>query len=438
MDKKIRTGLQSKISHIFAGVPMPRRKKPLSEQEEPEKKDEISELLQPPKDDAVIEETADEQQIASPEREEVVIEKSLAEKSHLQESQSQTEEKEIVPETLESAVESSIEQKPDEDFTDEEFTVVQEPDFGAEAPVKAGETDKSEQKAPEALKSESKDDNTEDKTSFEHLSALQPPAQRPLAEEPHAREPSTQKSRQVKPSFDVNIPAHPVKEPIVEKSTPSLKQKLEITAIREPLGTQKPAIDKNAGVGAVKKRDMPSSRKVSSKSSVKRLKSRTDTNQPRQKTMIVLIIVLSIVLVLVLGRQFEIFSFSSGGSEPIEQLSPPININKNLGSIKIDWPEPSVYPETIRDPMVSSGQDGLVDGIIEHPDLDVKGTSFVEGGHYQVTIGNDFPCKTGAIIKDHKGRDVKIIDIKKNQVVFEMTSVLWTYDLVSKEWTQNK
>ena len=259
-----------------------------------------------------------------------------------------------------------------------------------------------------------------------------------MAEESLAREPSTQKSRQVKPSFDVSIPAHPVKEPIVEKSTQSLKQKLEITAIREPSSTQKPVIGKNANVGAVKKRDMPASRKVSSKSAGKRLKPKTDISQSRQKTMIALVIVLSIVLVLVLGRQFKFFSFSLGGSESIEQPSPPVNINKNLGSIKIDWPEPAVYPETIRDPMVWSGQEGQIDGIIEHPDLDVKGTSFVEGGHYQVTIGNDFPCKTGAIIKDHKGRDVKIIDIKKNQVVFEMTSVLWTYDLVLKEWTQNK
>jgi membrane protein implicated in regulation of membrane protease activity len=83
MAKKIRTGLQSEISHIFSGVSIPKKRQPVSQQESPVEKPQTQDSsIQPAAEQQPVEQLLTPQQpVAEPAIEESPVEKSLPEQS---------------------------------------------------------------------------------------------------------------------------------------------------------------------------------------------------------------------------------------------------------------------------------------------------------------------------------------------------------------------
>ena len=370
MDKKNRTGLQSKISHIFAGVPIPRKRKHLFDSSEHKEKDEPSALLHPPEDEF----SDEEPQTGRPE------------------ADTQT----IQPE-------------------EEQFTAVQDSDIQIETPEQIASKGEIEHEEIEVSQSQSQPERVEEESSFKHLLSPHPPTHG----EPQVSMPAAPETKDEKANVS-NIPAPPVKEPIVEKPAPSLNQKLEMADSRDSYAMQNLLIGKVPGAEAVKKRDIRAARKITAKPAGKRIKSKAGADQPRQKTMLITAIVLVIILVLVLNKNFSISSmFGSGGSGVIDQPGPVTTITRNIGSVKIDWPEPPVYPDNIRDPMTLKKEVPVEQANLNTQQFIVKGISYVNGS-YLVLIDTDL-LKVG-----DEAYGATITKITANSVEFERDGKVWT------------
>lgn len=412
MEKKNRTGLQSKISNIFAGVPMPKKEKQPSEHSEPEKKDETSELLSPDINEVVEEKSVNEPRAKLSNLDEDIIEVVLSD--DIQVDEQEAEQIKIEPEFSDKP---SEEQTPAQELPEEQFAVIEDTDYSNDAPKPVEKkSDNIEYTKKESSDLKAKANTPAEKSSDAYSQNNQILKPKPLEMYLQKSKTLKQDSKIEKPLQDNVVTAPPVKEPIIEKSP--VRKRKEIKAKPEPV------------------RKVP--RKSYSKKAEKIPKVKSSTGQPKQKAMVVIFIVFSVILVLVLLKNFGFFSSTSvnpGASGTSETSTEPIIVN--MKTLKIDWSRPPVYPDGIRDPMGFKPPEEIVE-IVEHPDLDVKGTVSVDGGNYLVTINdNDLPFKKDDEIKDKKNRDIKIIDIQKNKVIFEMASVLWSYDLNSKKWIQN-
>jgi len=108
MAKKNRTGLQSKVSHIFAGVPMPKRKRP-QESEHPEKKPESKEPEQTiPAEKSPVQTPPEKQPVLT----DVSAEKTPAEESLLPKIPTEQEPAEETPVEKMIAPQSQVENTP--------------------------------------------------------------------------------------------------------------------------------------------------------------------------------------------------------------------------------------------------------------------------------------------------------------------------------------
>lgn len=393
--------MQSKISHIFAGVPVPKKKSPMTESPQEQSKEEIVDITQLSQDEVVIDE---------PEILDNVAEQEI--------SNSGTEEKQIQDNEPEIPEAQEIE----EELPDEQSSVINETNFETEAPEHAEPAQTKKQKEEEILKELRKADKPLGEAFIEYLMKPHVSDSKHSSEESQVQKSEKQKPKVEKPVVEKNIPAPPVKKPVVEKPPQSSNQKIEIGGTRDITDFQKQPVGKIPSVEAVKKRDLQLSRKISSKSTRKRLKTKARAEQPRQKIMIVLSIVLMIVLILLLGRQYGLFSSGpEDGSGTIEQPAPGSATNKNTENIKIDWPVPPLYPDNLSDPM---GAPAPPPSLISQTDkFIVSGISNVNG-EYLVLIGTE-NYKLDEKIKDY---DAKIINITKNNVEFQSSD--------GKTWTQ--
>ncbi|MEK7995868.1 MAG: hypothetical protein AAB403_18880, partial [Planctomycetota bacterium] len=73
----------------------------------------------------------------------------------------------------------------------------------------------------------------------------------------------------------------------------------------------------------------------------------------RQKVSIALVLILSVVLLIVLGKPF-----GTPGSGPVVpgNTGPVAASVSPRANVKIDWPVPDVYPAELRDPMIAGSQ----------------------------------------------------------------------------------
>ncbi|MBN1975645.1 MAG: hypothetical protein JW787_18570 [Sedimentisphaerales bacterium] len=400
MDKKNRTGLQSKISHIFSGVPITEKKKPISEHPEPDKKNDVFEEIQESSENkAAAGETSlgraeIEPQIEFREQEENIIELSLVEESRIESSpgtQPQTEKRQIEPDSLEPAAKSSQEQTLDEELLEEQFTAIQE-------------------------------DKPEEKTSSDRLKTGQPFKPRPLEMNLQASKYLEPEAKVAKPSLEKNIPAQPVKELIIEKPSSLLNQKSGISD--KKAAVHKPPVSKGTGIIADKRKVTQVSRKAPSKLTGKHLTAKPDAIQSRQKVMAVIFIVFFIILVLVMAKNFGFFESGSDSSGTANTPASPISGGKNTGKITIDWTTPPVY-EVVRDPMIIGP---TIPGIKEG-DFIVNGISRVNGESL-VLIGT-VNYKLGDKIQ---GYDAEIINISENKVEFKSSDgITWTQAVGEKK-----
>ena len=437
MDKKNRTGLQSKISHIFAGVPVPKKKTPLSDNSESGKKDGIPDITQNVTDDLVLEQTVNDRKPVNSNLEDDITELSFSPEAleyPEQDLQQQQEPKKFQPKPLESFKKSPIDKQIEEELSQEQFKIISEPDITekTERPEnKSFKEKKTSDSESEAVKSDS--------STLDNLLAQDKSKPVSLNKQPLVQKPSKDEIEEKKPRVKEVTPQPPVKGIIKEKSviTGSKNSVVKDTAL-----TPKAIVSDVPGLKDATKQVTRIPRRTSLKTKGKNLNSKTADVQPRQKLMVALIIILPILLVLVLLKNYGFFESSS--STPV--INPPVSTTSSAkvsGGSQINWQTPPVYPDDIRDPMglVESGGGGSGGGsIFEYPDFDVSGTSALEGGEYQVSIiinkTSKMSLEKDAVIKDNKGREVKIIDVSRNQVIFEMGTVLWTYDVSPKKWTK--
>ena len=403
MDKKNRTGLQSKISHIFAGVPVPKKKKPLSD------KSEENDINQSVTDDVVIEDTIDIQEDINPDLKEEINEVTFTEES-LEDTEQDFEKKEelkkIVARPLGYVERPAEDKQAEEDLSQEQFAVISEDSPGIENKTK-------EWKKEEKSGTESPAIVYEDKKSSD----------------------SAKISQQEKPKLVEKVS---LKEIIDDKSEITDNQKDITSSARETFGTPKPLVGGVSRLNSGTKMVTRIPPKKTLKSSGKKQKSKSEASQSRQRFMIVLIVVFSVLLVVVLLKNNGYFESGKKKTTKVSTPSVQSTVSVSTGNVVINWPQLPIYPDGIRDPMGIVEKRVAIANVIEHPDINISGTSNVEGGNYKVTVvNNPLPIEVNSVIKDNKGRDVKIIDVGLNQVVFEMGSVLWTYDLRTKKWIQN-
>ena len=386
MTKKHRTGLQSKISHIFAGVPIPKKSRPRSEPEKPEPEQDVSELKlsqeeEPQIEETVTQESTEEQPVTSqlPDDEPLVVE-SVDEQSTEIEDES---EKDIAAEEKiqEPAIDEPIVEEPVLEIQDE-ASPVQEPVIEQQSELK--ETDE-KQVIPI-----------------------------PVPKEPEIAEPIVEESAVEIP---VNVP--PVKEPVIEKPSAPMGSKFDVTEVEEPVETQKkPYLSRTLKADVAQARTMQVTRKAPKRLKSKRITKKPATSPTRQKTMIALVIVLSIVLVMLLVKPFSRFSQSTSGNTGAATNGSQVSAVRNFQDIKIDWPEPPVYnSEILRDPME------LGQATKESKQLIVKGISSVAGKPL-ATIGKD-QYKVG----DEVIPGVIIKEITEKYVEFERDGETWTQNV---------
>lgn len=145
---------------------------------------------------------------------------------------------------------------------------------------------------------------------------------------------------------------------------------------------------------------------------------KTERNR-RQIVMAMLIPVLVIILVFAIVRVFR---------APLPKITPPVDIepaNIIVGSSKVDWQIPELYPSTLRDPMravsirttqATSGEEEEAGQII------VTGISYQEESPLAL-IGTNIV---------HEGDEIfgaTVIKINKDSVEFEMDGKRWTQEV---------
>jgi len=131
----------------------------------------------------------------------------------------------------------------------------------------------------------------------------------------------------------------------------------------------------------------------------------------RQKTMVILVPVLFIVLIFVFIRVFSTPSRAVATTAKLEPIDAVASSNS-----KIDWQIPALYPATLRDPMqfssvttAETGTGGLV----------VKGIIYSEDKP-AVVIGTEI------VRQGDKVLGATIVKINENSVEFEMNGKKWT------------
>jgi hypothetical protein len=137
----------------------------------------------------------------------------------------------------------------------------------------------------------------------------------------------------------------------------------------------------------------------------------------RQKSGIILFLLLSTVLVIVLARPY----LNSRRNPDISPTAGKTNTgNSTMANIEIDWPVPPVYSAELRDPMQLGSRQQIK---IETSDgLVVRGISYSEDRKYAV-IGTT-TVQEGDVIQD-----TTIVEITPNSVVFEKDGKRWTQEV---------
>jgi len=157
-------------------------------------------------------------------------------------------------------------------------------------------------------------------------------------------------------------------------------------------------------------------KKISRRRKDKLFAPKPGANSSKQKTSIIVFVLLSIVLVVVLARPY----LASRGNPATPRTDGKTNTgNSIMANIEIDWPVPTVYSAGPRDPMeLGSPQQQR---IIEASDgLVVVGISWSEDLKF-VTIGIDL-FQEGDIVP---GTKIKVKKINRDSVEFEEDGKTW-------------
>lgn len=160
-------------------------------------------------------------------------------------------------------------------------------------------------------------------------------------------------------------------------------------------------------------------RKISRRRKDKLFAPKAGVGSSRQKSGIILFVVLSTALVIVLARPYLTSLRKPAASRTAGQTNTG---NSTKANIEIDWPMPPVYSTDLRDPMeLGSRQQIRVetsDGLV------VRGISYSEDRKYAV-IGTQ-TVQEGDIVL---GTKIRIKKINPNSVEFEEDGKTWTQEV---------
>jgi len=157
--------------------------------------------------------------------------------------------------------------------------------------------------------------------------------------------------------------------------------------------------------------------KISRRRKDKLFAPKAGVSSSRQKTSIILFVILSAALVIVLARPYLASRRNPATSRPGGKTD---NSNSTMANIEIDWPVPKVYSAGLRDPMelgspqqqrIIEASDGIVVvGIVVSDDLK------------QAIIGTDY-LQEGDIVP---GTKIRVKTINRSSVEFEEDGKTWT------------
>ncbi|MHC4440108.1 MAG: hypothetical protein ACYS3S_22370, partial [Planctomycetota bacterium] len=162
-------------------------------------------------------------------------------------------------------------------------------------------------------------------------------------------------------------------------------------------------------------------KKISRRRKDKLFAPKAGVSSSRQKTSIILFVLLSTALVIVLARPYLASRKNSAASRTAGKTN---NDNSTRANIEIDWPVPPVYSATLRDPMELGSRTQIrvktSDGLV------VRGISYSEDRKYAV-IGTQ-TVQEGEVIQG-----TTIVEINPNSVVFEKDGKRWTQEVQGDE-----
>ena len=158
-------------------------------------------------------------------------------------------------------------------------------------------------------------------------------------------------------------------------------------------------------------------KKISRRRKDKLFAPKAGANSSRQKTSIILFVILSTALVIVLARPY----LASRRNPAIPRTDGKTNTgNAIMANIKIDWQEPPLYSAKLRDPMELDAKQQKT--IIETSnDLVVKGITTSEDRKF-ATIGKQ-TVQEGDIVQ---GTKIRVKTINRDSVEFEEDGKTWT------------
>ena len=167
-----------------------------------------------------------------------------------------------------------------------------------------------------------------------------------------------------------------------------------------------------------KTRKAPS--KISRRRKDKLFASKAGVSSSRQKTSIILFVLLSTALVIVLARPY----LASRGNPATSRPDGNTNAgNSTMANIEIDWPVPEIYSAGLRDPMELASRQQIR---VETPeDLVVKGITYSEDRKFAV-IGTKTMQEGDTIL------GATIVEITPSSVVFEREGERWTQEVEGK------
>lgn len=164
-----------------------------------------------------------------------------------------------------------------------------------------------------------------------------------------------------------------------------------------------------------KTRQIP--QKISRRRKDKLVAPKTGVSSSRQKTAIILFVLLSTALVIVLARPYYISRRNATTSGTAGQANTGTS---TMANIEINWPVPPVYSAKLRDPMELGSRQQVR---IETPDdLVVKGITYSEDRKFAV-IGTQTMQEGDTIL------GATIVEIKPNSVLFERDGKRWTQEV---------
>ena len=217
--------------------------------------------------------------------------------------------------------------------------------------------------------------------------------------------------------------AKPAEEPLSEAVESVLEETLGVSVPKEPAEVPTRLRQRMLKTAAERTGEAEIGIRVTERSSPNALQQIKDklfapkegVSSGRQKTMVIMVPALLIVLLIMLGRSLT----NSSGRVAAPTEVEPTSIKPAVASTNIDWEPPELYPTMLRDPMMQAALVAVGPRQEENRKLEVRG----------IVYSQDNPTAVVGSAIVHEGDMVSgatVIKINKSSVEFEKDGKRWT------------